>query len=208
MTLRGKTARDLPVLLREDGRLELTEARQRVTRWGVLTAFRGHVTDLASVPFFMRGLIANSGRRVNLPAIFHDLCCDDLNQRHKEGRTLDPEGLNGPICGPRETDVMFREYLRELGNPVLLAEIYWEGVRWGAVANPARRPGWWRDFPRLLLVTALTSWFVVPAGLTALFFLAVYTLAALVVDSTVRIVRGSDGGTDRGADRLGAPSPD
>jgi hypothetical protein len=168
---------DLPVLLRGDGQLQLMEELARDTRWGRFVVYRGFLTDLASVPGFMRWLVPASGRRVNLAAILHDFACRDLWKRYREGRTLDQRAPDGPLTGPRDTDVLFREMLRFLGLPVLLAWIAWLGVRLGAAANPARRPGIWRDVPRMTLVAVGTGWFVLPAGIIVLLALCAYMIA-------------------------------
>lgn len=200
MPLRRPTSGSLPVLLREDGRLELTEVRQRPTRWGILTLYRGFISDLASVPSILRGLIAASGPKVNLPALFHDLCCEDLKKRHAEGRALDEKDPDGPMIGPRNTDVMFREALAEYGTPPLMCWLYWEGVRWGAAVNPARRPGWWRDLPLLVLLTVLTAPITIGAGIPALVVYGVYTVAESVTGGVLRLFGRTRTREDQGPD--------
>jgi hypothetical protein len=66
----------------------------------------------------------------------------------------------------RDTDAIFRRVMREGGVGFVTRWIMWAGVRWGAVANPARRPGWWIDAPLVLLITLLML-AVVAAGLLA-----------------------------------------
>lgn len=180
---------DLPVLLRADGQIQLTQELSRDTRWGRFVVWAGFVSDLASVPFVLRGLIANAGRRVNLAAIFHDMLCNDLNKRYREGRTRDERDPDGPMAGPRSTDQAFYEFLRDLGTPPLLARMYWTGVRWGALANPARRDSsWWRDAPLVLLMSILTGWFVVPLALLTLLGVGLYQVAEHVIYLVNRLI--------------------
>lgn len=180
---------DLPVLLREDGDLQLMEEITEDTRWGRFVVWRGFITDLASVPFFLRGLVPNAGRRVNRAAILHDFACQHLKARLFMGQSLDENDPDGPTVGPRSADVMFREMLIHSGLPTMMAWIMWTGVRWGALGSEYRRPGWWRDFPLLVLVTVLTSWLTIPFGLAALFGVCLYVIVEAVVDPTARFFR-------------------
>lgn len=172
---------DLPVLLRADSNLQMLEERSFDTERGRLVVPRGFRSDLATVPFFLRGLIPNAGRRVNLAAILHDWCCEHLKARLRAGQTLDDRDPDGPMYGPIATDVMFRKTLIGLGLPLLMAWIMWSGVRLGAVFSPYRRPGWLRTLPQLLLVILLTGWLTIPFGLVALVGVCLYLLTETVV---------------------------
>jgi hypothetical protein len=206
---------DLPVLLRADGLLQLMEDLAFDTRRGRLVVPRGFVTDLASVPFFLRGLVPNAGRRVNLAAILHDWCCEHLKARLKAGLTLDDTDPDGPVFGPVAADALFRETLRDLGMPPLMSSVMWEGVRWGALGSDYRRPGWTSQLAPLVVLTVLTAWLTVPAGIFALVFLCFYLIAEAVVDSMVSLVStrrrhapGPGPGTDPGTDSGGAAPVD
>lgn len=63
----------------------------------------------------------------------------------------------------RDADGLFRRIARESGAGLLLRWLLWTGVRWGALANPARRADWGRDAPA---VTAISLLLLAAAGLT------------------------------------------
>jgi hypothetical protein len=202
-----KRSFDLPVLLLPDGRLRVLEDLAFDTQRGRLVVPAGFVTDLASVPPFMRGLVPNAGRRVNLAAILHDWCCEHLKARLAQGLTLDDTRPDGPLYGPVATDVLFRETLRDLGMPPFMAWTMWDGVRWGAAGSAYRRPGWIGTAPLVVLVTLATGWLTVPAGLTALIFLCLYIVTEGMVHSVAALidsVRGQrDGAGARAVTRTG-----
>lgn len=65
---------------------------------------------------------------------------------------------------PRDADGVFRRMCRELGTPWPRQWLLWTGVRWGAVANPVRRPGVWRDLPLMLAISLLAAPVVIPVS--------------------------------------------
>jgi hypothetical protein len=73
---------------------------------------------------------------------------------------------------------------RELGTPVLRRWLMWAGVRWGALANPVRRPGFARDLPGVLAVSVLAVPLVVPVSLVV----GVGLLLDAVVDRVLTLV--------------------
>ena len=106
----------------------------------------GFVTDLASIPRLFWPLLPANGW-YELAAVFHDRLCVEL-----------AEG----VCGlsSREVDRLFRVMAREnaIDNPIgawIVSWILWTGVRWGALLNPSRRDGWWRDGWLALAITAI-----------------------------------------------------
>lgn len=109
----------------------------------------GFVTDLASVPRPVQWLAPRAGL-YNWAAVVHDYLCTMI----EAGR---------PIFSPVDTDGTFRRIMRELDVPVVLRWLMWAGVRWGAAATPARRPGWWSTAPLVLLISALALPLVAPA---------------------------------------------
>jgi len=131
----------------------------------------GFVTDFASVPRFLTWLVPTMGTYTRA-AIVHDWLCTQLETLHR---------LHGnPNAAPasaRDTDGVFRRIMREEGVPLARRWLIWCGVRWGAVANPARRAGWWRDAPAVLGISLLAAPVVVPAGLLV--------ILALLVDQAV-----------------------
>lgn len=136
----------------------------------------GFRTDFASVPRAAVWLIPKFGRWT-LAAIVHDLLCVGLARAHRGGPA--------PLADARETDRIFARIMRELGVPLLLRWLMWTGVRYGALFNPARRAGWWRDLGRLIPLTLLGIVLVGPPALLISLSLSLYvvgeTLAALVI---------------------------
>ena len=98
-------------------------------------------TDLASVPRIFWALVPPSGAYENA-AVLHDWFC----QRLAAGDCL---------VSSRDADSLFRRVMRECHVGPLTRWAMWCGVRWGALFNPCRRPGWWRDAPAVLAITAV-----------------------------------------------------
>lgn len=101
----------------------------------------GFTTDFASVPSFLRWLVAPTGT-YQRAAMVHDQWCDQL-------------GVDCCEIPSRDVDRRFRVIAIEEGTPHVRAWLLWAGVRWGAIANPHRRSGWRADLPLLLLVSLL-----------------------------------------------------
>jgi hypothetical protein len=119
----------------------------------VITVPAGSTTDFASVPQLFQSLIPRTGAWTKA-AVVHDHLCDTLN-RHKEIHDLAPGCCNPPTFNAVETDAVFEKIMIEDGVPPWKAAIMWAAVRWGALANPARRGDWWSTFDRVLWVTLL-----------------------------------------------------
>ncbi|TFV83173.1 DUF1353 domain-containing protein [Blastococcus sp. CT_GayMR16] len=122
-------------------------------------------TDLASVPRVFWALIPPQGA-YEAAAVLHDWLCVELAKAHQAARRGAIDGLTPPV-NARDTDGLFRRVMREAGVPFLIRWVMWVGVRWGALANPARRAGWWRDAPLVvslsvagLAATLATAWAV------------------------------------------------
>lgn len=94
-------------------------------------------TDLASVPRIFWPLLPPSGA-YERAAVLHDYLCEALAGRQQ---------MPVPPVTARDVDGLFRRVMREAGVGFVTRGTMWVGVRWGALANPARRPGWWRDAP-------------------------------------------------------------
>jgi hypothetical protein len=140
----------------------------------------GFRTDFASVPRVAVWLIPRFGR-YTLAAVLHDW--------------LVTEGIAGGAVSSRDADGLFRRVLRELGVPPVRRWLMWTGVRWGALVDPRRRPGWWRDAPRVLTLSVLAAPVVVPPALVIAAALAVYAVVESVVSA---FVPGADRHDDRG----------
>lgn len=120
----------------------------------------GSLTDFASVPGWLQSFVQATGTWT-LAAVLHDWMCTAL--------------VTGACpVSPRDADGVFRRVLMEEGVDPVRRWCMWAAVRWAALRNPARRPGWWnwRDTPRLLVITALV-------------LAPVLALAALVVAGTL-----------------------
>lgn len=105
--------------------------------WGVPPGF---VTDFASVPRLLWTLFPQSGRW-DAAAVVHDC--------------LITHGIPLGLITSNHADAEFRGALKALRVGFVRRWLMWAGVRWAAVLNPVRRPGWFRTLPQLLLVTAL-----------------------------------------------------
>ena len=140
----------------------------------------GFRTDFASVPRVVVWLIPRFGR-YTLAAVLHDW--------------LVTEGISGGAVSPRDADGLFRRALRELDVPPLRRWLMWCGVRWGALVNPVRRAGWWRDAPRVLALSVLAGPVVVPPALLITGSLAAYATAESAIAAAVP---GAGGRGDRG----------
>jgi uncharacterized protein DUF1353 len=140
----------------------------------------GFRTDFASVPRVVVWLIPRFGH-YTLAAVLHDW--------------LVTAGIAGGVVSPRDADGLFRRVLRELGVPPLRRWLMWCGVRWGALVNPARRSGWWRDAPRVLVLSVVAAPIVVPPALVITAALTVYAIAESAV---VAVVPGTGRRSDCG----------
>lgn len=99
-------------------------------------------TDYATVPRLLWPLFPKSGRW-NKAAVVHDhLITDYLTARE-------------PILTSAQVDEEFRHALKDCNVHTISRWLMWAGVRWAAVANKLRRPGWLKTLPQLLGVTAL-----------------------------------------------------
>ena len=166
MTFRDDT---VPVQIDPAGLYHLTADVVYQGRDETFTVPAGFVTDLASVPRCLTWLVPIAGVH-DRAAIVHDWLCTQLD---KPQRRPDGTWINIPPANAVDTDGIFRRILRELGVPLVRRWLFYVGVRWGALANPARRAGWWRTAPAVLGVTALALPVVGPALLLVLLVLAV-----------------------------------
>lgn len=172
-------------------------------RHDVITVPAGFVTDFATVPWWVQSLIPRTGAWT-LAAVLHDWLCVELARELQQARNtallVDMDHMlrseypgvtvkwagrgSYPAIEPapanaRDTDGLFRRVMREQHVGFVRRWLMWTGVRWGALANPARRAGWWRDAPLVAAITVLVL--AVAAGVlwvlgglsTALFLSAV-----------------------------------
>jgi hypothetical protein len=124
----------------------------------------GETTDFATVPWWTQSLIPKTGTWTKA-AVLHDQMCNDLNRHRKEVKAVHRwisgrmQGFDAgkmppppvePVFSSIDTDAIFRKNAREEGTDVIRAELLWVGVRFGALANAARRGGFVRTAPRLV----------------------------------------------------------
>jgi hypothetical protein len=125
------------------------------------TVPEGFVTDFASVPRVAVWLIPRFGRYTPA-AILHDWLCGP--------------GVRDGLISSVDADGVFRRVMRELDVPTVQRWLMWAGVRWSALTQPHRRPGWWSTAPAVLPISVAALPLVAPAGIAILFGLALYTL--------------------------------
>lgn len=142
----------------------------------------GEVTDFATVPWWSQAITPRTGTWTKA-AVIHDKMCELLNAHYevmkafdfdwadwhfnRENR-LEPIPPLKPTFSSIDTDAIFRKNAREEGTGVLRSELLWVGVRYGALANPARREEWLRTAPRVVADTLviLAALIAVVAGLS------------------------------------------
>lgn len=125
-------------------------------------------TDFASVPRLVLWLVPRFGRYTRA-AILHDWLCT--------------VGIESGLVTSRQADGLFRRALRESGVPVLQRWLMWCGVRWGALDDQVRRPGWLISAPGVLAVSAVAAPLVIPPALATAPALLLYRAAESVLSS-------------------------
>ena len=149
--------------------LEPLAYRGRRDRFVVPAGFR---TDLATVPRVVVWLVPRWGLYTRA-AVLHDWLCT--------------VGIATGVVTARDADGLFRRVLRESGVPVLRRWLMWCGVRWGALTDPLRRPGWWHSAPGVVAISVLAASVVVPPALLIAVALVVYG----AVEAGVGLLTGS-----------------
>ena len=135
-------------------------------RWQRFVVPAGFRTDFASVPRVVTWLVPRFGA-YTLAAILHDW--------------LVTEGIRSEVVSAREADGLFRRVMRESGVPVLRRWIMWAGVRWGALTDEERRPGWLASAPGVVAISVLAAPLVVPPVVVIAPGLLVYAVAERLV---------------------------
>lgn len=118
-------------------------------------------TDFASVPRVFAWFIPSIGRYTKA-AILHDYLWRELAAQGTM-KWIDADGI-------------FRRAMRELGVPFLRRWIMWAAVRWAALFKPDGWKGWWKEMPRVLLVTIVALPLVAPPAALIVVALLVYQL--------------------------------
>jgi len=139
------------------GLYETVGSTEYVGERDVITIPAGFSTDLASVPRIFWWFLPPTGA-YEKAAVVHDEGCVELARAYREKQA--------PRMSARDVDGLFLRILREADDyacqvgddagriPGWKRHALWIGVRWGALLNPARRVGWWRDAPVVVGTTA------------------------------------------------------
>ncbi len=135
----------------------------------------GMQTDFASVPRVFVWFLPRYGRYTRA-AILHDYLW----------RQLASKGEMSWI----DADALFRRANRELGVPFLRRWILWAAVRYGALVKPAGTKHWWREAPRVLLVTLVALPIVLPPAVVIIVSLLVFFLVEMIVYGLLRVGEG------------------
>lgn len=125
----------------------------------------GQYTDFASVPRVFVWFLPRYGRYTKA-AILHDYLW----------QVEVPKGMSRI-----DADGLFRQAMRQLEVPFLRRWIMWAAVRWASLFKHAGRAEWWKEIPRLVLVTLVALIVVLPPILPILFSLLVFLLMEWIV---------------------------
>jgi hypothetical protein len=164
---------DVPVVIDQYGFYWTTAPVVYLGKTDTIEVQPGFRTDLASVPPFLSALVPVAGAH-DRAAILHDWNCVQLADSFRAE-------TKPRICSV-DVDALFRRSLRELGVRPYRRRLYWLGVRWGALLNPARRPGWGRTAPAVLAWSLLLLPTVVVPAVTTGVTLAIGRLVRALVD--------------------------
>lgn len=148
----------------------------------------GEETDFASVPRFAQVLLPSADPRVVRAATVHDFMCREINEYHaaqvapyapiEDGYLTSAErsalfdkaaAMPKPAFSAVDADAIFEKIMADEGAGWWMRNVGWLGVRYGAAANAARRPGWLSTLPRVarlstaflalaLAIVALVGW--------------------------------------------------
>jgi hypothetical protein len=126
----------------------------------------GQCTDFASVPRVFVWLLPRYGRWTKA-AVLHDHLWRDLARTGQ--------------LSYHDADGTFRRAMRDSDVPFLKRWVMWGGVRWAALVKPGGLQGWFRDLPRLLLVSVVVLPIVVPPAVVVIVALAAFFLVECVL---------------------------
>lgn len=142
----------------------------------------GQKTDFASVPRVFVWFLPRYGRYTKA-AILHDYLWE----------VEVPKGMSR-----LDADGLFRRAMRELKVPFLRRWIMWAAVRWAALFKPDGLSEWWKEIPRVLLITTLAFFFIfpplIPILLCLLFFYILEWIVwiPLTIGHWVQVKRGKE----------------
>jgi hypothetical protein len=133
------------------GRYTTVGPTEYVGKTDVITIPSDFHTDLATIPRIFWAILPPNGL-YERAAVLHDFGCVSLLDGTCTLTSNDVDGLFRRVIREEQELDKFRPLRRQAGD-FLTRWVLWTGVRWGAVANPARRPGWARDAPLVLAIT-------------------------------------------------------
>lgn len=113
----------------------------------------GFRTDLATIPRIFWAALPPNGV-YERAAVLHDFGCVSLLRGDCPLSSRDVDGLFRRVVREEQELDKFRRWPHELRDFAVRWTL-WTGVRWGALFNRARRPGWLKDAPAVLGLTAL-----------------------------------------------------
>lgn len=119
----------------------------------------GFVTDFATVPRFLRGIIDDTGPYTPA-AVLHDYVLAFLINH--------PDPLLR--ISSRDADGIFRRVMHDLGTPWAIRWPMWAGVRWAALFSSKRARGrqFGKDAPQVLAVSLIALLVIVPGAIGTL----------------------------------------
>ena len=136
------------------GRYETVGPTEYVGTDDVIIIPAGFATDLATIPRIFWALLPPSGV-YEKAAVVHDFGCVSLFDGTCRLSSRDVDGLFRRIVREDQELEPNRGPVRFVWDAVV-RWLLWTGVRWGALANPARRQGWLDDLPAVVAVTIAT----------------------------------------------------
>ena len=119
----------------------------------------GFVTDFATVPRFLRGVVDDTGSYTPA-AVLHDyLIVYLINHTDPLLRITS-----------RDADGIFRRIMKDLGTPWAIRWPMWAAVRWAALFSSRRARGrqFGKDAPMVLLVTLIAAPIIMPSAVGTL----------------------------------------
>ncbi len=150
---------------------------------------QGQRTDFASVPRAFVWFIPTYGRYTKA-AILHDHLCD-LARDGKFGR--------------RDADGIFRQAMRTLGVPLMRRWIMWAAVRWGALTTADGRESWWRDAPKVIVITVCVLPLLAPAALLITLTQVIWYALEIVLWLPLRVLADSKRRRNKRSKRVNKP---
>ena len=130
--------------------------------------------------------------RYTKAAILHDYLCSVCVPARRVSRI--------------EADGIFRQAMRELGVPFLQRWIMWAAVRWGALTKGDGREDWWKEAPRVVLITVLALPVVAPPAIVIAVALLAYWVVELLAWVPLKLTQRAKLRRGKPAKKVNAPA--